>query len=81
MAYFGCGRKPLFYKAFKKVFSHRFYTLSPFISKILLVLIPLSLRAFEESAAISSRNYFIKKEGFFKTFVVLILRCRKIEKY
>ena len=26
------------------------------------------------------RNYFIKKEGFFKTFVVLILRCRKSEK-
>jgi len=22
----------------------------------------------------------LKKEGFFKTFVVLILRCRKIEK-
>jgi len=36
--------------------------------------------AFEESAAISSRNYFLKKEGFFKPFVVLVLRCRKIEK-
>jgi len=23
---------------------------------------------------------FLKKEGFFKTFVVLVLRCRKIEK-
>jgi hypothetical protein len=25
-------------------------------------------------------NYFLKKEGFFRTFVVLVLRCRKIEK-
>ena len=25
-------------------------------------------------------NYFLKKEGFFKTFVVLALRGRKIEK-
>jgi hypothetical protein len=24
------------------------------------------------------RNYFLKKEGFFETFVVLVLRCRKI---
>jgi hypothetical protein len=23
---------------------------------------------------------YIKKEGFFKTFVVLVLKCRKIEK-
>jgi hypothetical protein len=36
--------------------------------------------AFEERTAISSRNYFFKKEGFFKTFVVLVLRYRKIEK-
>ena len=26
------------------------------------------------------RNYFLKKEGFLKTFVVLVLECRKIEK-
>jgi len=25
-------------------------------------------------------NYFLKKEGFFKTFVVLVLGCGKIEK-
>ncbi|GAH78963.1 unnamed protein product, partial [marine sediment metagenome] len=30
--------------------------------------------------AISSPNYFLKKEGFYKPFVVIILRCRKIEK-
>jgi len=80
MAYLRYRLKPLLYKAFKRLFSHRFYTFSPFISKILLVLIPLSLRTFEESAAISSRNYFFKKEGFFETFVVLALRCRKTEK-
>jgi hypothetical protein len=34
MAYFGCRRKALFYKAFKKVFPHRFYTFSPFIKII-----------------------------------------------
>jgi hypothetical protein len=34
MAYFRCGRKALFYKAFKKVFSHRFYTFPPFIKII-----------------------------------------------
>ncbi len=26
------------------------------------------------------RNYFLKKEGFYKPFVVLVLRCREIEK-
>jgi hypothetical protein len=31
MAYFRCRQKALFYKAFKKVFPHRFYTFSPFI--------------------------------------------------
>jgi len=25
--------KPLYYKAFKKIFSHRFYTFSPYIGK------------------------------------------------
>jgi hypothetical protein len=34
MAYFRCRRKALFHKAFKKVFSHRFYTFSPFIKII-----------------------------------------------
>jgi len=34
MAYFRCRRKALFYKAFKKVFPHRFYTFSPFIKVI-----------------------------------------------
>ncbi|GAJ07747.1 unnamed protein product, partial [marine sediment metagenome] len=29
---------------------------------------------------ISSRNYYLKKEGFYKPFIVLILRCRKIGK-
>ncbi|GAG28911.1 unnamed protein product, partial [marine sediment metagenome] len=28
----------------------------------------------------TSRNYFLKKEGFLKLFVVLVLRCRKIKK-
>jgi len=32
------------------------------------------------SAYNTSSNYFLKKEGFFKTFVVLVLRCRKIKK-
>jgi len=41
MAYFRCGLKALFYKAFRKLFFHILYTISP-----------LSLRAFEESAAI-----------------------------
>jgi len=26
------------------------------------------------------RKYFLKKEGFYKPFVVLVLRCRKIGK-
>jgi hypothetical protein len=54
-----------------------------------------SVIAFEESVAtsllphiipmkmgihLSPRNYFLKKEGFYKPFVVLVLRCRKIEK-
>ena len=28
----------------------------------------------------TSRNYFLKKEGFFKSFVVLVLGRRKLEK-
>ena len=35
---------------------------------------------FEENAVISFHNYFFKKEGFYKPFVVLVLRCEKIEK-
>jgi len=29
---------------------------------------------------LEENNFILKKEGFFKTFVVLILRYRKIEK-
>ncbi|GAI02125.1 unnamed protein product, partial [marine sediment metagenome] len=29
----------------------------------------------------TTRNYFLKKEGFFKSFVVLVLRYRKIGKH
>ena len=29
---------------------------------------------------LEENNLILKKEGFFKSFVVLILRCRKIEK-
>ena len=35
MAYFRCGRKALLYKAFKKLFPHKFYTFSPFIKIII----------------------------------------------
>jgi len=28
----------------------------------------------------TSRNYLLKKEGFFESFVVLVSRCKKIEK-
>ena len=38
--YSGYSLKPLLYKAFKEPFSHRFYTLSPFISRILVVFNP-----------------------------------------
>ena len=62
------------------MFTHRLYTFSPFLCKILLVLTSLSLQTFEESTAISSPNYFLKKEGFYKPFVVLILRYKKLEK-
>jgi len=44
-----------------------------------LVLILILLRAFEENTTISSR-YFFKKEGFYKPFVVLILKYKKLEK-
>jgi len=39
-AYVDISLKPLFYKGFKKLFFHNISTLSPFISKISLVLIP-----------------------------------------
>jgi len=29
---------------------------------------------------LEENNFILKKEGFFKTFVVLVLRCRKIER-
>jgi len=29
---------------------------------------------------LEENNFILKKEGFYKSFVVLILRCRKIEK-
>jgi len=34
----------------------------------------------EDGVIIDPKGFFLKKEGFFKTFVVLILRYRKIEK-
>ena len=60
MAYFGCGRKALFYKGFSEVKVARTTALWAIVCKqILLVLIPLSLRDFEESAAISSFLLFL----------------------
>jgi len=39
-----------------------------------------SVIVFKESLSTSFRNYFLKKEGFFKTFALLVLKCGKIEK-
>ena len=80
MAYFRCGRKALFYKVFRKLFFHMFYTFSPYVvpaqAGIYLLFSIWILFTNNQHAS----QLFFKKEGFIKTFVVLVLRCRKTKR-
>ena len=59
---------------------------------LLLILVVVSVEKFQQRVGeylphhteidkeLEENNFILKKEGFYKPFVVLILRCRKIEK-
>ena len=66
MAYFGYRLKPLSYKAFKRLFPHRFYTFSPYVipAKEAVSQLPRS-RTINELKNINKKQI---KPLFYKTF-------------